>query len=61
MKRLTLFVDMIRAGDSYNGKTIMAIEPPDKMCGYWLIHLKGETVPRTIGKDSQMLIERKSE
>lgn len=56
--KLSLFIDMVKAGDSYNGKTIIAIEPPDKKCDYWLIHLKGETIPRTIGKDSRVLVER---
>ena len=57
-KVIPVFIDKIKSGDYYDGKQILAIEPPTHNCPSWVIWLKGERVPRHFGKDSQLLIER---
>lgn len=57
----SIFVDEVTPGQYFNGKKIVAVEPPDKLCDYWLVHLAGETVPRTFGKGSQVLVQQEGE
>ena len=58
MKKIPVFIDSVAPGDTYDGKTIIAVEPPTDKCPSWAIQLKGERLPRYFVKDAQILIER---
>lgn len=53
-----IFIDLVVPGDTYDGKKIIAVEPPTNKCPSWVIQLKGERLPRYFVKDTQILIER---